>query len=237
MTNTLSNSAALEDLRKEAISNVKELGREAAVGEDALPKLALKVVAWAAAGTFGEDDAKMLYDNYTDAMSKKAIHSDGGKAANTSKLRQLLKMGSMTTIDPEDVIERAVVLHKDMRAAKIKTKSAYAAYVDVAKAQIAAPNADLTDDEIKAAMSRSEKEKSAETCLKAAKKQLEEALQFDMQDDEREAAATALAQVDSALTALVTREEAETKRAKILELQEELRKAGQLDLEDYLNAA
>lgn len=235
-TTPLSNSTALEDLRKEACTIVREFGRDAAQGEDALPKLALKVISWAAAGTFGEDDAKMLYEQYTDAMSKKAIHTDGGKAANTSKMRQLLKMGSMTTIDPEEVIERAVVLHKDMRAAKIKTKSAYAAYVDVAKAQIGAPNAELTDDEIKAAMARNEREKSAETCLKSAKKALEEAMTFDMQEDEREAAATALAQVDTALTALVTREELAEKRAKLLELQAELRKADQLDIEDYLAA-
>lgn len=236
MTNTGSNSAALEDLRKEACGLVKKFGEQAAAGEDALPKLALKVIAWAEAGTFGENDAKLLYDTYTDTQSKKAVHSEGGKSANTSKLRQLLKMGSMTTIDPVKVMDRAVVLHQEMRAAKIKVKSAYAAYVDVAKAQIAAPAADLNDDELKAVMSRGEKEKSAETCLKAAQKALEEALTYDMEADEREAASEAFNYVGRALTELVTREETQAKRAKILELQEELRKSGQMDIEEYLAA-
>jgi HPt (histidine-containing phosphotransfer) domain-containing protein len=216
---TLSNSAALEDLRKDAFAEVREFGRDSASGKDALPKLAIRVVELAYDGTFSEEDRKQIYDEYITAESKKLIHTEGGKAANASKLGSLLKMGSMTTIDPVSVINSAASVHADMRAQGLKPQSAYAAFVSVARAQISSPNSELTEEELRDVMSKASKEKTADSCLRSAAKAIEEAMGIGLNDDERQYANDALQKVAAALSTLISRNEREEKLAKIAELQ------------------
>ena len=225
LVHTLSNSQSLEDMRKDAFAEAREMGRESAAGKDSLPKLAIRAVEWAYEGIFSEEDKKQLYDEYITAESKKLIHSDGGKAANASKLGSLLKLGAMTSIDPITVINDAARVHAEMRAQGLKPQSAYAAYVSVARAQLSSPNSELTDDELRAAMNKNTKDKTPDSLLKAAAKQIEEAIGLGMNDDERQYASDALQKVAAALTALVTRNDREEKLAKIAELQAELQAA------------
>lgn len=143
------------DLMKE----VRKLGGDSADGADALPKLAAHVVKAAADGVIGldkdvdgADDAGRIYQNYAEAESKKAIHnhSKNGVKANTSKLRKLIEFGCLPNVDAIDVLDRAMKLRQEMAAVERKVKSAYPAYVDVARKQIAEPDNALTDEEIKA---------------------------------------------------------------------------------------
>lgn len=130
----------------ELMKQVGKLGEEASLGKDSLPKLAHAVVKAAADGVIdletkdakGNDAAHQLYEKYAAMESKKAIHehSSGGKKANVSKLRQLIAMGTMTTIDAVEVMQRAFQARENMmREDGVKVKPAYPFYVDVAREQ------------------------------------------------------------------------------------------------------
>ena len=142
----------------ELMKQVGKLGEEASLGKDSLPKLAHAVVKAAADGVIdletkdakGNDAAHQLYDKYAIAESKKAIHehSSGGKKANVSKLRQLIAMGAMTTIDAVEVMQRAFQARENMmREDGVKVKPAYPFYVDVAREQQKSKKA-LSDREL-----------------------------------------------------------------------------------------
>jgi hypothetical protein len=148
-----SNDKRMSDLMKQ----VTKFGEEASLGKDSLPKLAHAVVRAAADGYIdldtkdakGNDAAHQLYDAYVKGESKKAIHehSAGGKKANVSKLRQLISMGCMTTIDGADVMQRAFQARENMIADSAKVKAAYPYYVDVAREQLK-QDKPLTDNEL-----------------------------------------------------------------------------------------
>lgn len=160
---------------------VKKLGEEAAAGKDSLPKLAHAVVEASADGVIEPNDAEALYKRYAEAESNKALHehSAGGLRANVSKLRQLIAMGRMTTIDPIDVMqsafdERNAFIEETAEAEdKPKFKSAYPFYVDLARAQLKS-DTPLSKDTMRDIMVKPEpKGKDLEDELKAILKRIE----------------------------------------------------------------
>jgi hypothetical protein len=222
MTNTLSNSAALIEGRKLFLSDVRELGRDSALGKDSLPRLAMRTVEAAALGYIGEDDGKAVYEEYLTAESKRLVHTDAGKQANASKVKALIKMG-LLPIDAVDVIQRAAEEHGRMRKEGLKPQAAYAAYISVARAQIASPNSELTDDEIRDAMGASQKDKTAKDFIRSAAKALEKSLTCEgMTDSERELAEVALARTSEVLANILAREERAEKMAQVAALQKQL---------------
>lgn len=131
--------ARKNDKRKtDLMKQVGKLGEEASLGRDSLPKLAHAVVKAASDGVITGDDAEDLYNKYAAAESKKAIHehSAGGKKANVSKLKQLINMGELTTVDGVEVMQAAFEARENMIAAEEKVKPAYPFYVEVARAQL-----------------------------------------------------------------------------------------------------
>ncbi len=178
-TTMIPNDTRLKDLMAEA----REYGRDAAEGKDSLPKLAIRAVRASNDGVIttqkdkkGVDDAQRLYGEYADAMGKKEIHehTENGKKANESKLRQLIAFGALTVCDPVEVLDRAVELRRQMEAAKDPVKSAYAGYVDVAREQIKTDRA-LDDEELKTALRKKESdEPTVERVLERIKKQLDQ---------------------------------------------------------------
>lgn len=186
-TNT---SMTFDDLVKET----RKLGAEKAEGDDSLAKLFIRCVRAATEGIIdlkkdkhgnGVDDARFLFTTYANTVAKKAVHerSANGFKANVSKLRQAVTVGVLTTCDPIDLFNRAPGLLQGMQKAEEKVKSAYAAYVDVARAQISAAkdgNGDLSDDEIKDAMRKKEAEEpTLEKFLAAEVKRMEKAIAGD----------------------------------------------------------
>lgn len=152
---TLQNDNRYVDLLKD----VRELGREAALGKDALPNLAMKVTTAARDGIIstekdadGKDDADRIYEEYREAQSKKAKHehTEGGITGNTAKLRSFVNLGMLPNIDPVDVLERAVKIRHEQKAKKEKVKGAYEAYIDVSRKQLDPVNQNdpLTDEVI-----------------------------------------------------------------------------------------
>jgi hypothetical protein len=165
------NDTRLED----GVKFIRELGRDAALGKDSLPKLAFQFTKMAAEGVidlekkyegddmpkggkYKYDDAEFLFNEYSKAEGKKAIHerSTGGLKANISKARQFVAFGMLTTCDPQDVLERAATVRKGMLADGAKVKSAYAAYVDVAREQQKL-DTDMTNDQLAGVIAKPEK--------------------------------------------------------------------------------
>lgn len=133
--------AQRNDKRKsDLMKQVGKYGEEASLGRDSLPKLAHAVVKAAADGVIASDEAEAIYKRYVEGEAKKAYieHSPGGKKANISKLKQLIDMGCMTTIDGAEVMHEARAARDRMINAKQKVKPSYPFYVDVARAQLKA---------------------------------------------------------------------------------------------------
>lgn len=180
-------SITFDDLVKEA----QVLGGDKAKGDDSFAKLFLRLVRAAAEGIIdleknkhgdGVDDTRFIYTKFSGARNKKAIHerTDTGFKVQVSKLRSAANVGVMTTCDAIDLFNRAPALHKQMVDGGEKVKSAYAAYIDVARAQIAAGkagNGDLSDDEIKDAMRKKEAEEpTLDKFLQAEVKRMEKVI-------------------------------------------------------------
>jgi hypothetical protein len=176
---TQANDKRIGDLLKQ----VAKFGEESALGNDSLPKLAHAVVGAAADGIIdletkdgkGNDAAFQLYSKYAAAESKKAIHehSSGGFKGNVSKLRQLIAMGCMTTVDAKTVMQDAFKAREDMISDSVKVKSAYPFYVDVAREQLKTDKP-LTARELEAiAMKDEPAAKTLEGELKRVQKILE----------------------------------------------------------------
>lgn len=184
----LKNDTRLDD----AMKQVKKLGEEAASGKDSLPKLAVLLTRLANDGVIDlekkysvdngnggkrtYDDAEAIFTRYAEAENKKAIHerSNGGLKANISKARQFVELGMMTAADGPKAIERAFDIRNKMLTDGDKVKSAYAAYVDVARAQKALDR-DITDDELREAIRKREAASpEALKVLKGVMKKLED---------------------------------------------------------------
>ena len=177
--------AALSNDKRKAdfMKQVGKFGEEAALGRDALPKLAHAVVKAVADGILdvnekddkGNDAAAIVYEKYVAQETKKALHerSAAGKKANISKLRQLMQFGAMTTIDPVEQMQKAFDARENMIADDNKVKPAYPFYVDMARKQLS-QTAPLSDRELEAlAMKDAPEPKELEQVLTSILKKLE----------------------------------------------------------------
>lgn len=189
----LTNDQRLKDLKKQ----VTKLGEEASLGKDSLPKLAHAVVRAAADGLIdtttkdekGNDHATQLYIHYANGESKKAIHehSEGGKKANISKLRQLISMGCMKSIDPVEVMQDAFAARDGMsREDGVKIKSAYPFYVDVAREQLKSDKPLTTKQMEDIAVKDAPAPKELEAVLKSVLKTLEGLVSGERKDGLRD---------------------------------------------------
>lgn len=167
----------------EAMKQIRKFGEESSLGKDALPKLAMYVVRLAADGVIdaetknakGDDAAQMIYDAYVKSESVKAIHEHTGTRANVSKLRQLIKLGGLTSIEPVELMQDAMDAREAMQADDNKVKPAYPFYVEVARAQLEAPAKKLERRVLERMVCKEEpKEKTVEGELKRAMKILED---------------------------------------------------------------
>lgn len=173
------------------LKDVRKLGGDTAEGRDAKARLAIRVVRAASDGVITldvetdaatgkplPDAAYQIYDEYLKADSKKAVyeHSKGGIKKEASLLRTLIRFGSLTTVDAVDVLNRAVTIHGNL---DVKERlSAYPAFVEVAKAQLADGQTDdaLTDGQLEQACRKAEGEPKGQAAfIKAAAKALEKA--------------------------------------------------------------
>ena len=168
----------------DAMAVVRELGRDAASGKDALPNLAVHFVRQIYDGVFtpdkdanGEDAATRIFKEYAKSEGKKAFHdrTEASQKVNISKLKQLEKAAANPKFDFVDVLNRAITIRQTAIDDGIEVKSPYPAYVDVARAQLKLDE-EMDDAMIFAAVTKSEttREVTLEGQLKKAAKILED---------------------------------------------------------------
>lgn len=155
MTTELVNDTRFADLTK----IVKKLGAESANSALAKPKMALSIVQARIDGVIGDDDGAKTYDIYLEgrratlekSSSLGAGTEDAGSyKANVSKNTQLLKAGGLIAagVDFGEVLTQATRVRESLVKIGDKVKPTYDAYVDLARAQLKSPTAQLDEDTI-----------------------------------------------------------------------------------------
>lgn len=163
---------------------VREKGREAALGKDALPGLAIGFVRAVYDGVEdpakdanGEDAATRIFKMHCAAEGKKAFHdrSKASQKVQISKFKQLQNAAANPKWDFVDVLNRGVTIRQTAIDDEIDVKSPFPAYVDLAREQLKWDD-ELDDAMIFAVITKTEstKEVTVEGQLKKAAKILED---------------------------------------------------------------
>lgn len=167
------------------LKKARGLGKDTALGADALPKLALEVTRAARDGTIdleaNKDALKQVYGVYWGQRSNKkySIHAQGkdSQMAQVSKIKQHYLLGKNELFDGEEFSNRMVDLYRNKRTSSdVKMKAVYAAYTDAARmANEWKPHDGLTspsDEEIEACFLP--KERAEKTLTEIIEKVLKE---------------------------------------------------------------
>ena len=234
--NDLTNTATigdngLENLFDKLLADVRALGRNSAKGADAKAMLAARVVVAAADGVISvgtnrgknaaPDDIDRIYAAYCKEEATKQVHemSEGGQAANASKLRQVARFGAMPNLDTKRIFGDWHQQRLDMKGEGVEVKSAFPAYVDLCRAQLKS-EVELTPEEAAAVIAKAEP--STPTVAKRlaqAKKILDNLIEGK---DGVQCNDPVLVTVTSDLERLMNLEERNAKVAKLLAEAEEL---------------
>lgn len=147
------------------LAEMEAKGKAEAVGEGSRRDAAIALTHAAYAGDIDEDDAEVCYDAYQTALAKvvERKHLAGvgdnvkSRTAQISKFRAFIKIGMMPEpIDGREVLARATLIAKQIALAGNKVMSPFEALRTVCVAQVAQPDAPLTDEQISAAVSKNE---------------------------------------------------------------------------------
>ena len=182
--NALAHNTQNDNRKVEFHAFVREKAREAAMGKDALPALAIGFVRAIYDGVEdpakdanGEDAATRMFKMYSAAEGKKAFHdrSKSSQKAQVSKFKQLEKAASNPKFDFVDVLNRGVTIYQKAMDDEIEVKSPFPAYVGLAREQLK-QDEELSDEQIFAVVTKSEvtREVTVEGQLKKAAKILED---------------------------------------------------------------
>lgn len=188
LTHNATNDTRLSDFMKE----VREEGRNSAMGKDALPALAYKFIRAVADEVIdiakdadGDDAAARVFKAFANSEGNKQIHDRNGDSvkAQISKLRALQKMASNPKWDAVQVSNDVFATREDYKKDGIDVKPAYAALVDVAREQLKSDQ-QLTVPEIGCLITPTTtvKEVTLESKLEKIAKQLEEIITGEGKD-------------------------------------------------------
>lgn len=224
---SLAHNTANDTRFNDVVKTISALARDEANGVDAKPKVAQYLVRAAADGVFDlapDADGKFvwhdLYGRYVEAFGKKVLfdNTKDGLKKGASEFKQLITFGAVRRDGAVDVLNRAASIHASID--KKDRKSAFPAFVDVARAQIKSPDADLTDGELETIVRKAEgKDKVQADFLKSAAKALEKAQEASDADPAIAEEIAALTDKLGALIAFLGNREAEAaERAKLAEL-------------------
>lgn len=214
---TIRNDNRLADF----LSDARTYARDKASGNDAWPKMIVRTVSAAADGVVTPDDAEMIVNTFIEAQGKKSVHerSTDSVKKTKSEIKKTIEFGGMTTIDPVDVMGRAVTIYGNIQGER---KSAVNAYLQVVRDQLKSPDYAMTDEEIERAMLKGEaKERTIEQHLKAALKAVEAALKANEESETPlplEGATAAKAALEGQIATLARAAEIAEARARLLAL-------------------
>jgi hypothetical protein len=171
MTNAAQNTTAGDNIAAALAALDKDMAKLGAESVNvARPKLALSLVRAAADGIIDEDDVEARYDVYLAGREKTqakqalamGVEEGNGKKANVSKCRQLVRMAMLSGIDGPELLDRTVTARGNLIGTDSKIEAPFDAFVKVARAQIAQPDAPLTDDQIAEQVRKPEKGEKTE---------------------------------------------------------------------------
>lgn len=157
MTNTTPATGDNSENRLDAVKrDMGMLGRAEALGQVSRASAFLKLADYAFNGTIGVSDAEVAYDTYLAGKSRVGSknplaidQSSGSRNAQVSKFRVSIKVGALPAIDGRDTLHRTVAMVEELVKSGTKAQSPLDALCTVGRAQINAPDALLTDDEIR----------------------------------------------------------------------------------------
>lgn len=139
------------------------LGKAEAVGAGSRRDAGLALTSDAYDGTIAEGDAEVCYDAYQGELGKVAAkkHLTIGdnvksRTAQISKFRAFIKIGMLPDVDGREVLARATLIAEQVAAGGTKVHSPFEALRTVCVAQCGQPAEALTDEQISAAVSKSE---------------------------------------------------------------------------------
>ncbi len=180
----MSNTNGVNDTRlKDLMKEVREYGRDAALGKDSLPKLAVRVVRASNDGVIttekdkdGTDDAKRLYQRVRRRRGQEG-HPRAHRERQEVEREQAPPARHLRRTHHLRPGRGAQPRHRPAPAdgaAKETVKPAYAGYVDVAREQIKTDRA-LDDEELKGVLRKKESaEPDIIRVLERVKKQLDQ---------------------------------------------------------------
>jgi hypothetical protein len=140
-------------------SEIDQLGQVEGGAANARPEMAVRCVEWAAGGLADVGDSYMLYDRYVQSVEQVSANWGGSKRkrdsdpatsrkANAWKVKQFLKLGGLKIIDPVRLIHRAKAVVKDARLKGTVSLGPYEAMLEIAQAQCANTQHELSDQEM-----------------------------------------------------------------------------------------
>lgn len=141
-------------------------GRAFGAGQNSRPSAFLRAVEAAyKLADVGPKDAEALYSKFQQGCAARQgleYKAEASAKVQVSKFKRALMLGALPGIDGVDVMNRGCDIIKDMAAqAESPLKgSAYDNMVSLARAQIAQPKQELTDDEIRALLSKDSPDKT-----------------------------------------------------------------------------
>ena len=176
MTTTNNDTTSLEALAndtrlKDALKLAGRLGGESVKSALAKPQLYAALCRGTADGYMTEDDVKAFFESYL-AGRTKVVNGNkialGDKednqnsyAANLSKLNNMYKLGSLNSagvIDGPALLDKVIDRREYLFNGGRKVKATADAMLDVAKAQLKTPSAELTDEQLDEVICRKESE-------------------------------------------------------------------------------
>lgn len=146
------------DDKKRFMREVTGFGENEGKGNNAKPSLYLTTCNAAFKGWIVEDDAELVQSNYSKGRAKaKGIGWVEEKSApqQISKVKAMIKLGAMPTVNGPDVLIRAsnAIMDKVRKGEKLE-KSAGDILLTVARMQIGQPDSELSEEQIVEAMSK-----------------------------------------------------------------------------------
>lgn len=150
------NNSNIAPMLNDLNSQLRELGRDSVASALAKPRMAVAITRAAADGIIGESDAAATYEQYLQgrqyAIGRNTMaqgdEDKGSVKANTSKNLQLIKLGLLPKVDGPALLDRVTDLRTAAIGGDVKIKPTFDCYVDAARAQLAQPTEELTDEQV-----------------------------------------------------------------------------------------
>lgn len=233
MTTTISNAV---DSFESVLKDVRKYGEQGGAGENARANVFVRLVRGAANGAIdtvkrdkdgneskdktARDHAEIAYDAYVNAFGKTNGHSADTVTAKVSTMRAGIRLGQKYGENGVALMDRVHAMYPVLKKAGEKLWQPLDCYYRVALAQLKATHR-LSDDEIRAIITRESKERDAAAFLRTAERALERACELDDNDNTR----NALEATKTALAAYLAAEQRAADMAALAVLQARLGKA------------